>query len=100
MTKDEYIKCNKFYKYITDFNIEFSKSDNDCWRICLNNNKEVNSDNLSFSLYHWSSLDDNPAGRLILIKQYDISLDEPLNVYLKAIVECKHIVQKYRIDNL
>ena len=49
MTKDEYIKCNKFYKYITDFNIEFSKSDNDCWRICLNNNKEVNSDNLSFS---------------------------------------------------
>ena len=97
MTKDEYIKYNKFYKYITDFNIEFSKSDNDCWRICLNNNKEVNSDNLSFSLYHWSSKDDN---RLILIKQYDISLDEPLIVFLKAIEECKRIVQKYRIDNL
>ena len=96
MTKDEYIKCNKFYKYVTDFNIEFSKSDNDCWRICLND-QEVNSDNLSFSLYHWSSKDDN---RLILIKQYDTSLDEPLIVFLKAIVECKRIVQKYRIDNL
>ena len=81
MTKDEYIKYNKFYKYITDFNIEFSKSGNDCWRICLNNNKEVNSDNLSFSLYHWSSKDDN---RLILIKQYDTSSNKPLNVYSKV----------------
>lgn len=98
MTKDEYIKYNKFYKYITDFNIEFSKSGNDCWRICLNNNKEVNSDNLSFSLYHWPSKDD--AYRSILIKQYDTSSNKPLNVYLKAIVECKRIVQKYRIDNL
>jgi hypothetical protein len=32
--------------------------------------------------------------------KYDISLDEPLIVFLKAIEECKHIVQKYRIDNL
>lgn len=32
--------------------------------------------------------------------KYDISLDEPLIVFLKAIVECKRIVQKYRIDNL
>lgn len=97
MTKDKYIKYNKFYKYISDFNIEFSKSDNDCWRICLNNNKEVNSDNLSFYLYHWSSKDYN---RWILIKQYDTSSNKPLNVYLKVIVECKRIVQKYRIDNL
>jgi hypothetical protein len=32
--------------------------------------------------------------------KYDTSSNKPLNVYLKAIVECKRIVQKYRIDNL
>ena len=32
--------------------------------------------------------------------KYDISLDEPLIVFLKAAEECKRIVQKYIIDNL
>ena len=87
----------KFYNYISYLNDNtFGKSD-DHWGIWINNT----GDKLSFSLYHYFfEKDGYRCKRCVSIKQYDISLDEPLIVFLKAIVECKRIVQKYRIDNL
>ena len=88
----------KFYKYISDLNDNtFGKSD-DHWRIWINNTGDNDGHKLSFSLYHYFFEKDGDNFKEV--KRYDISLDEPLIVFLKAIVECKRIVQKYRIDNL
>ena len=83
----------KFYKYISDLNGNISGQSDD-WRIWTNNDGHK----LYFSLYHYFFEKD--GYRCEIVKQYDISLDEPLIVFLKAIEECKHIVQQYRIDNL
>lgn len=88
----------KFYKYISDLNDNtFGKSD-DHWRIWINNTGDNDGHKLSFSLYHYFFEKDGDNFKEV--KQYDISLDEPLIVFLKAIEECKRIVQKYIIDNL
>ncbi len=88
----------KFYKYISDLNDNtFGKSD-DHWRIWINNTGDNDGHKLSFSLYHYFFEKDGDNFKEV--KRYDISLDEPLIVFLKAIEECKRIVQKYIIDNL
>ena len=88
----------KFYDHISDLNDNtFGKSD-DHWRIWINNTGDNDGHKLSFSLYHYFFEKDGDNFKEV--KRYDISLDEPLIVFLKAIEECKHIVQKYRIDNL
>ena len=88
----------KFYKYISDLNDNtFGKSD-DHWRIWINNTGDNDGHKLSFSLYHYFFEKDGDNFKEV--KRYDISLDEPLIVFLKAAEECKRIVQKYRIDNL
>ena len=91
----------KFYKYISDLNDNtFGKSD-DHWRIWINNTGDNDGHKLSFSLYHYFfEKDGYRCARWVIVKRYDISLDEPLIVFLKAVEECKRIVQKYRIDNL
>ena len=90
----------KFYKYISDLNDNtFGKSD-DHWRIWINNPSLDDckvSHKLSFSFYHYFG---KAGDNFKEVKRYDISLDEPLIVFLKAIEECKRIVQKYIIDNL
>ena len=87
----------KFYKYISDLNDNtFGKSD-DHWRIWINNTGDNDGHKLSFSLYHYFG---KAGDNFKEVKRYDISLDEPLIVFLKAIEECKRIVQKYIIDNL
>ena len=88
----------KFYKYISDLNDNtFGKSD-DHWRIWINNTGDNDGHKLSFSLYHYFFEKDGDNFKEV--KRYDISLDEPLIVFLKAVEECKRIVQKYIIDNL
>ena len=88
----------KFYKYISDLNDNtFGKSD-DHWRIWINNTGDNDGHKFSFSLYHYFFEKDGDNFKEV--KRYDISLDEPLIVFLKAIEECKRIVQKYIIDNL
>ena len=88
----------KFYKYISDLSDNtFGKSD-DHWRIWINNTGDNDGHKLSFSLYHYFFEKDGDNFKEV--KRYDISLDEPLIVFLKAIEECKRIVQKYIIDNL
>ena len=88
----------KFYKYISDLNDNtFGKSD-DHWRIWINNTGDNDGHKLSFSLYHYFFEKDGDNFKEV--KRYDISLDEPLIVFLKAAEECKRIVQKYIIDNL
>ena len=88
----------KFYKYISYLNDNtFGKSD-DHWRIWINNTGDNDGHKLSFSLYHYFFEKDGDNFKEV--KRYDISLDEPLIVFLKAIEECKRIVQKYIIDNL
>ena len=90
------VETLKFYNYISYLNDNISGQSDD-WRIWTNNT----GDKLSFSLYHYFfEKDGYRCKRCVSIKRYDISLDEPLIVFLKAIEECKHIVQKYRIDNL
>lgn len=97
MTAAEAFKF-KFYKYISDLNDNtFGKSD-DHWRIWINNTGDNDGHKLSFSLYHYFFEKDGDNFKEV--KRYDISLDEPLIVFLKAIEECKRIVQKYIIDNL
>ena len=88
----------KFYKYISYLNDNtFGKSD-DHWRIWINNTGDNDGHKLSFSLYHYFFEKDGDNFKEV--KRYDISLDEPLIVFLKAAEECKRIVQKYIIDNL
>ena len=90
----------KFYNYISYLNDNISGQSDD-WRIWTNNTGDSIDDKLSFSLYHYFfEKDGYRCKRCVSIKRYDISLDEPLIVFLKAIEECKHIVQQYRIDNL
>lgn len=87
----------KFYKYISDLNGNISGQSDD-WRIWTNNTGDNDGHKLSFSLYHYFFEKDGDNFKEV--KRYDISLDEPLIVFLKAIEECKRIVQKYIIDNL
>ena len=92
----------KFYDHVNHLNDTiFGKSD-DYWNIWLNNAGDNVSYKLSFSLNHYLGKAGNNWKEVNWkkVKQYDISLDEPLIVFLKAIEECKHIVQQYRIDNL
>ena len=92
------VEVSKFYDHINHLNDTiFGKSD-DYWNIWLNNAGDNVSYKLSFSLYHYFFEKDGDNFKEV--KRYDISLDESLIVFLKAIEECKHIVQKYRIDNL
>lgn len=90
----------KFYKYISDLNGNISGQSDD-WRIWTNNTGDNDGHKLSFSLYHYFfEKDGYRCERWVIVKRYVISLDEPLIVFLKAVEECKRIVQKYRIDNL
>ena len=93
------VEVSKFYDHINHLNDTiFGKSD-DYWNIWT-----TRSDNdgykLSFSLYHYLGKANWEEVNWKKVKRYDISLDEPLIVFLKAIEECKRIVQKYIIDNL
>ena len=90
----------KFYNYISDLNGNISGQSDD-WRIWTNNTGDNDGHKLSFSLYYYFfEKDGYRCERCVNVKRYDISLDEPLIVFLKAAEECKRIVQKYIIDNL
>ena len=91
------VEVSKFYNHISDLNGNISGQSDD-WRIWTNNTGDNDGHKLSFSLYHYFFEKDGDNFKEV--KRYDISLDEPLIVFLKAIEECKRIVQKYIIDNL
>ena len=94
------VETLKFYKYISYLNDNISGQSDD-WRIWTNNTGDNDGHKLSFSLYYYFfEKDGYRCERCVNVKRYDISLDEPLIVFLKAAEECKRIVQKYRIDNL